>query len=134
MCSQAFELTQSLFESHFKEIVQYSFADFTVCLTSFSKSKAQRISLQAIAVLRGVVPAMLRLSNSPGKLPTTLEPQQEAGDKPQSDPLVSFWFPCLFAFHVSRFRRRVKNVPSHKSLRCLQDIVMNGEDLEVRRV
>ncbi len=110
MCSQAFELTQSLFESHFKEIVHYGFADFTVCLTSFSKSKAQRISLQAIAVLRALVPAMIRMSDAPGSLPPLPDHVQKAiadGERQQADPLVSFWFPCLFAFYVSLGSARI---------------------------
>ncbi|KDN52673.1 hypothetical protein K437DRAFT_292798 [Tilletiaria anomala UBC 951] len=114
VCAQAFDLTQSLFESHFPEILRHGFADFTVCLTSFSKCKAQRISLQAIAVLRGLVPAMLRLSDVPGHFPSSLTAAHATeGEHPAHDALVQFWFPCLFAFY---------------------DIVMNGDDLEVRRV
>ena len=110
MVSSAFEIVTRLNKDHFSEIVRNgAFADLTVCITDFCKvSKFQKISLLAIAMLRGVIPAMLNcpecaLSNS------HMENQPSA----TNDAMIKFWFPVLFSFY---------------------DIIMNGEDLEVRRL
>jgi brefeldin A-inhibited guanine nucleotide-exchange protein len=89
-------------------IVRYgAFADLTVCITDFCKvSKYQKISLLAIAMLRGVIPVML---NTPECGLTASGPQNIGVD----DPMIKYWFPVLFGFY---------------------DIIMNGEDLEVRRL
>src|SRR6266545_8106980 len=104
--NSAFEIVTRLNKDHFPAIVQHgAFADLTVCITDFCKvSKYQKISLLAIAMLRGVIPVMLQtpecfLSSIPEKL------------NPMDDPMVKFWFPVLLGFY---------------------DIIMNGEDLEVR--
>lgn len=96
---------------HFGAIVHHgSFADLTVCVTDFCKvSKFQRISLVAMSLLRGLVPQMLAcpecgFDSSNGKA--------ENGSK-ADDAMIRFWFPLLFSF---------------------VDIIMNGEDLEVRRL
>jgi brefeldin A-inhibited guanine nucleotide-exchange protein len=106
----AFEIVTRLNNEHFAAIVRYgSFADLTVCITHFCKaSKFQKISLLAIAMLRGVIPVMLETPEcglSEGRAPTS----------PSSldDPMIKFWFPVLFSYY---------------------DIIMNGEDLEVRRL
>lgn len=84
-----------------------SFADLTVCITDFCKvSKYQKISLLAIAMLRGVIPIML----------STPECGLNASGTPNAtvdDPMIKYWFPVLFSFY---------------------DVIMNGEDLEVRRL
>ena len=81
-----------------------AFADLTVCITDYCKvSKFQKISLLAIAMLRGVIPTMLDSTECP-----------LSGNGPQlDDAMIKFWFPVLFSFY---------------------DIIMNGEDLEVRRL
>lgn len=93
-------------KEHFVAIVRHgAFADLTVCITEFCKvSKYQKISLLAIAMLRGVIPVMLACPEC--ALSTEFEPK---GD----DNIIRFWFPVLFGFY---------------------DIIMNGEDLEVRRL
>ena len=107
--SSAFEIVTRLNKEHFAAIVRFgSFADLTVCITDFCKvSKYQKISLLAIAMLRGVVPVML------------VTPEcglTEAGGPVNGvtdDPMIKYWYPVLFSFY---------------------DVIMNGEDLEVRRL
>lgn len=78
-----------------------------MCITDFCKvSKYQKISLLAIAMLRGVIPVML---NTPECGLITSGPLNIGAD----DPMIKYWFPVLFGFY---------------------DIIMNGEDLEVRRL
>jgi len=88
-------------------------------MTDFCKvSKYQKISLSAIAMLRAVIPKMLA---SPDCFPTAhSQPSAEVPPAGQAasgttldDPMMKYWFPVLFAFF---------------------DIIMNGEDLEVRRL
>ncbi|KAF8450474.1 hypothetical protein L210DRAFT_3386076 [Boletus edulis BED1] len=106
IANSAFEIVSRLNKDHFAAIVRHgSFADLTVCITEFCKvSKYQKLSLLAIAMLRGVIPVML---NSPE---CALGPE---GQSPSEDGMIRFWFPVLFGFY---------------------DIIMNGEDLEVRRL
>ncbi|KAI0265936.1 hypothetical protein BC834DRAFT_158606 [Gloeopeniophorella convolvens] len=106
--SSAFEIVTRLNKEHFIAIVRYgAFADLMVCITDFCKvSKYQKISLLAIAMLRGVIPVML---NTPECGLTAQGPQNIGVD----DPMIKYWFPVLFGFY---------------------DIIMNGEDLEVRRL
>ncbi|KAI0040939.1 hypothetical protein FA95DRAFT_1683526 [Auriscalpium vulgare] len=106
--SSAFEIVTRLNKEHFAAIVRYgSFADLTVCITDFCKvSKYQKISLLAIAMLRGVIPIML---NTPECGLTAAGPQNVGVD----DPMIKYWYPVLFSFY---------------------DVIMNGEDLEVRRL
>ena len=80
-------------------------------MTDFCKvSKFQKISLLAIGMLRGVIPNML-------ECPECALSEKFAQDGNQSDaiddPMIKFWFPTLFSFY---------------------DIIMNAEDLEVRRL
>ncbi|KAK0453821.1 hypothetical protein EV421DRAFT_1766756 [Armillaria borealis] len=103
IANSAFEIVTRLNKEHFPAIVRYgAFADLVVCITEFCKvSKYQKISLLAIAMLRGVIPVMLE-SPECGWTSSTLD-----------DNMVKYWYPVLFAFY---------------------DIIMNGEDLEVRRL
>lgn len=107
--SSSFEIVTRLNKEHFPSIVRHgSFADLTVCITDFCKaSKFQKISLLAIAMLRGIIPVMLRTP----ECGLTVEAISQAS--PNDDPMIKFWFPTLFSFY---------------------DIIMNGEDLEVRRL
>ena len=107
--TSAFEIVTRLNKDHFGAIVRHgAFADLTVCITDFCKvSKYQKISLLAIAMLRGIIPIML---NSPD---TGLNVEVNDTDRSTDDPMIKFWFPVLFGFY---------------------DVIMNGEDLEVRRL
>ncbi|KAF8639703.1 hypothetical protein AX17_000965 [Amanita inopinata Kibby_2008] len=105
IATAAFEVVTRLNRDHFAAIVRHgAFADLTVCITEFCKlSKYQKISLLAIAMLRGVIPVMLECPEC-----------SLARSKPtMDDGMIRFWFPVLFGFY---------------------DIIMNAEDLEVRRL
>jgi brefeldin A-inhibited guanine nucleotide-exchange protein len=108
---QAFELVQRVNNEHFSQIVAYgSFADLTVCLTDFSKiNKWQRASLQAIEMLKGVIPMMLSCKECPLSSPAEMARLEGSTT---DDPVLRFWFPVLFGFF---------------------DVIMHGEDLEVRK-
>ncbi|TDL29195.1 Sec7-domain-containing protein [Rickenella mellea] len=110
--NSAFEIVSRLNEDHFSAVVRYgAFADLTVCITDFCKvSKFQKISLLAIAMLRGVIPSMLECPECPLSTSHALD---DAHHLSSDDPMIKFWFPVLFSFY---------------------DIIMNGEDLEVRRL
>ncbi|KAH9844154.1 uncharacterized protein C8Q71DRAFT_819716 [Rhodofomes roseus] len=107
--NSAFELVTRVNKEHFSAIVRNgAFADLTVCITDFCKvNKYQKISLLAIAMLRGIIPIML---NSPE---CGLNVEVNDTDRSTDDPMIKFWFPVLFGFY---------------------DVIMNGEDLEVRRL
>lgn len=108
--NSAFELVTRLNKNHFTDIIRYgSFADLTVCITDFSKcSKFQKTSLLAIAMLRDIIPIMLKTPEC-----TWDVPEDPNVLNPGDDPMIKYWFPLLFSFY---------------------DIIMNGEDLEVRRL
>lgn len=114
----AFDNVTQVWNDRFGVVIsQGAFADLVVCLTEFSKNmKFQKKSLQAIETLKSTVPKMLRTPECP------LSVNVEGGkDAPQAEGLPKqpsrqtqeeqFWFPVLFAFH---------------------DVLMTGEDLEVR--
>ncbi|GJJ07601.1 hypothetical protein Clacol_001804 [Clathrus columnatus] len=107
----AFEIVTRLNRNHFVDIVRYgAFADFTVCITDFSKcSKFQKTSLLAIAMLREIIPTMTRTP----ECALDISEQTHTNSTTADDPMIRFWFPTLFSFY---------------------DIIMNGEDLEVRRL
>jgi brefeldin A-inhibited guanine nucleotide-exchange protein len=108
IANSAFEIVNRLNKDHFSAIVRHgAFADLTVCITEFCKvSKYQKISLLAIAMLRGVIPAML-------ECPECGLTESKGQPSPMDDNMIKYWFPVLFGFY---------------------DIIMNGEDLEVRRL
>jgi brefeldin A-inhibited guanine nucleotide-exchange protein len=109
IATSAFEIVTRLNKDHFNAIVRHgAFADLTVCITDFCKvSKYQKISLLAIAMLRGVIPVMLECPECSWATPTT------SSTIPMDDNMIKYWYPVLFGFY---------------------DIIMNGEDLEVRRL
>ncbi|KAG8996852.1 guanine nucleotide exchange protein for ADP-robosylation factor [Tulasnella sp. JGI-2019a] len=120
VANTAFEMVTRLNKDYFSDIIRHgSFADLTVCITDFCKvSKFQKISLLAIGMLRGVIPTMLKSPEtrlgSVNAVPGSPLPETNgAGAPPVDDPMIKFWFPVLFSFY---------------------DIIMNGEDLEVRRL
>ncbi|KAJ9629593.1 guanine nucleotide exchange protein for ADP-robosylation factor [Taxawa tesnikishii (nom. ined.)] len=114
----AFDNVTQVYNDRFGVVVsQGAFADLIVCLTEFSKNqKFQKKSLQAIETLKMSVPKMLRTPECPLSVKTNV-----AKDMPQAENLPKqpsrqtqeeqYWFPVLFAFH---------------------DVLMTGEDLEVR--
>ncbi|KAH7877661.1 guanine nucleotide exchange factor in Golgi transport N-terminal-domain-containing protein [Lentinula edodes] len=108
--NSAFEIVTKLNRDHFSEIVRNgAFSDLVVCITDFCKvSKYQKISLLATGMLRGVIPVML----DSAECGWSTGPSSETNSS-MDDGIVKYWYPILFAFY---------------------DIIMNGEDLEVRRL
>lgn len=114
----SFENVTQVYNDRFGVVVsQGAFADLVVCLTEFSKNmKFQKKSLHAIETLRASVPKMLKTPECPlshqaigakGKTQAEVLPKQPSRQTQEEQ----FWFPVLFAFH---------------------DVLMTGEDLEVR--
>ena len=116
----AFDQVTLVYNTRFGVIIaQGAFADLVVCLTEFSKNlKFQKKSLQSIETLKSTVPRMLKTPECPlYQSMHAIAPVDQQTDNPVS-PLANrqtqeeqFWFPVLFAFH---------------------DVLMTGEDLEVR--
>ena len=100
-------------------ISQGAFADLVVCLTEFSKNlRFQKKSLAAIETLKSTVPRMLKTPECPLSYRAGTLMNGSGMDKDVTSQSISrqtqeeqFWFPVLFAFH---------------------DVLMTGEDLEVR--
>lgn len=100
-------------------ITQGAFPDLVICLTEFSKNmRFQKKSLQAIETLKSTVTKMLRAPECP--LSHRGKPTEGQQDDPNSNlsqqlnrqsPEEQFWYPLLIAF---------------------QDVLMTGDDLEVR--
>ena len=111
----AFDNVTQVYNDRFGVVIaQGAFADLMVCLTEFSKNdKFQKKSLQAIETIRGSVPKMLRTPECPLSLPASSTSRGEGLVKQptRQSQEEQFWFPVLFAFH---------------------DVLMTGEDLEVR--
>lgn len=116
----AFDHVTQIYNTRFGVIIsQGAFADLVVCLTEFSKNlKFQKKSLAAIETLKSTVPRMLKTPECPlaHRAGTRLDgvghdgaaiPKQITRQTQEEQ----FWFPVLFAFH---------------------DVLMTGEDLEVR--
>ena len=142
VANYAFELVTTVYKSHFQLVVRYgAFSDLSTCITEFCKvSKFQKISLQAIEMVRGLVPMMLMcpechlpgvtdVSDRDGNgkeeakrlgvlgAPTGGEELTEREkvqlEKAKEEPMVKYWLPVLHSFY---------------------EIIMTGEDLEVRRL
>ena len=116
----AYDHVTQVYKTRFGVVIsQGAFADRVVCFTAFSKNlKFQKKSLAAIEALKSMVPRMLRtpecpLSHRLGSLANGNSHERESMPKAISRQTQEeqFWFPVLFAFH---------------------DILMTGEDLEVR--
>ena len=114
----AFDNVTQVWNDRFGVVIsQGAFADLIVCLTEFSKNmKFQKKSLQAIETLKSTVPKMLRTPECSLSVKTTggkEAPRAEGLSKQPSRQTQEeqYWFPVLFAFH---------------------DVLMTGEDLEVR--
>jgi brefeldin A-inhibited guanine nucleotide-exchange protein len=114
--AMAYEHVNQVYKTRFGVVIaQGAFTDLIVCLTEFSKNmRFQKKSLQAIETLKTIIPRMLKTPECPLSQRFNLNaPQTETALKSPNRSTVEedFWFPVLFAFH---------------------DVLMTGEDLEVR--
>ncbi|KAK4163366.1 hypothetical protein QBC43DRAFT_301317 [Cladorrhinum sp. PSN259] len=116
----AYENVIQVYKTRFGVVIsQGAFTDLIVCLTEFSKNmKFQKKSLQAMETLKSIIPTMLKtpecpLSQKVNKQPGQADavPVKSPGQSSRTSVEEGFWFPVLFAFH---------------------DVLMTGEDLEVR--
>ncbi|KAI1800775.1 Sec7-domain-containing protein [Daldinia bambusicola] len=119
----AYENVLLVYKTRFGVVIsQGAFTDLIVCLTEFSKNiRFQKKSLQAMETLKSIIPKMLKtpecpLSQKSNQTPTADGTSSESPStlsKQQGGTSIEegFWFPVLFAFH---------------------DVLMTGEDLEVR--
>lgn len=115
--NMAFEHVTQIYNTRFGVVItQGAFADLIVCLTEFSKNiRFQKKSLQAIETLKSTVTKMLKTPECPlshrhagttEETPSNLSNQLSRQSKEEQ-----FWYPVLIAF---------------------QDVLMTGDDLEVR--
>ncbi|KAJ5169258.1 uncharacterized protein N7482_004852 [Penicillium canariense] len=118
--NMAFDHVTQIYNTRFGVVItQGAFADLIVCLTEFSKnSKFQKKSLQAIETLKSTVTKMLRTPECPlsHRGGTPAHHFQEEGTNlakqlTRQSQEEQFWYPILIAF---------------------QDVLMTGDDLEVR--
>ena len=109
----AFENVRQVYETRFGIVInQGAFTDLIVCLTEFSKNmKFQKKSLQAMETLKSIIPKMLKTPECPLSRKDQSSSPTSAGQQTRTSAEEGFWFPVLFAFH---------------------DVLMTGEDLEVR--
>ncbi len=112
----AFENVTLVYKTRFGLVIsQAAFTDLIVCLTEFSKNiRFQKKSLQAMETLKSIIPRMLKTPECPLSSMTKSETKpSDISSRPQGGTSLEegFWFPILFAFH---------------------DVLMTGEDLEVR--
>lgn len=119
--TMAFDHVSQIYSTRFGVVItQGAFADLIVCLTEFSKNiRFQKKSLQAIETLKSTVTKMLRTpecplshrhigypAGVPDEVTTNLTNQLSRQTQEEQ-----FWYPVLIAF---------------------QDVLMTGDDLEVR--
>ncbi|KAJ5094973.1 hypothetical protein N7532_007264 [Penicillium argentinense] len=117
--NMAFDHVTQIYNTRFGVVItQGAFPDLIVCLTEFSKnSKFQKKSLQAIETLKSTVTKMLRTPECPlsHRGADTRHFQEEgtnlAKQLTRQSKEEQFWYPILIAF---------------------QDVLMTGDDLEVR--
>ncbi|POR34718.1 Protein transport protein SEC7 [Tolypocladium paradoxum] len=119
----AYENVNQVYRAKFGVVIsQGAFTDLIVCLTEFSKNlKFQKKSLAALELLKSTIPTMLKTPECPLSQTAKLaNAKADAGNKSSDATKATqtktsveegFWFPVLFAFH---------------------DVLMTGEDLEVR--
>lgn len=116
----AFDYTTQIYTTRFGIVIsQGSFPDLILCLKEFSKNiKFQKKSLQAMELLKSTVPKMLKTPECPlsRKYLKQAESQINGHAVPVRQPSAQtdeeqFWYPVLLAY---------------------QDVLMTGEDLEVR--
>lgn len=117
--NMAFDHVTQIYNTRFGVVItQGAFPDLIVCLTEFSKnSKFQKKSLQAIETLKSTVTKMLRTPECPlSHRGADVRNFQEEGTNlakqlTRQSKEEQFWYPILIAF---------------------QDVLMTGDDLEVR--
>ncbi|KAE8360556.1 hypothetical protein BDV27DRAFT_134312 [Aspergillus caelatus] len=118
--NMAFEHVTQIYNTRFGVVItQGAFPDLVVCLTEFSKnSKFQKKSLQAIETLKSTVSKMLRTPECPlshrGSSAEEFHHDENtnlAKQLSRQSKEEQFWYPILIAF---------------------QDVLMTGDDLEVR--
>ncbi|KAK4121462.1 hypothetical protein N657DRAFT_647623 [Parathielavia appendiculata] len=115
----AYENVTQVYKTRFGVVIsQGAFTDLIVCLTEFSKNmRFQKKSLQAMETLKSIIPTMLKtpecpLSQRSAENASQSEPNPKSpSQQTRTSVEEGFWFPVLFAFH---------------------DVLMTGEDLEVR--
>lgn len=115
----AFEHVTQIYKTRFGVVItQGAFPDLVVCLTEFCKNmRFQKKSLQAIETLRSTPGKMLRTPECP--LSHRGAPSESAEEEAtnlskqlsRQSREEQFWYPLLIAF---------------------QDVLMTGDDLEVR--
>lgn len=108
--NDTFELVKLIHSDHFAQVIsQDSYGNMISCLSEIGKNQRfQKPSLHAIALLKSTIDSVIPLTEASAVPETTLPEDVPAA---VNDLYVKFWFPVLFAFH---------------------DVIMNGEDLEVR--
>ncbi|KAK7735518.1 guanine nucleotide exchange protein for ADP-robosylation factor [Cytospora paraplurivora] len=120
--NMAYENVLKVYKTRFGVVInQGAFTDLIVCLTEFSKNmKYQKKSLQAMETLKSIIPQMLKTPECPLSQRFDIHAAQSSmadinlkspGQQTRTSVEEGFWFPVLFAFH---------------------DVLMTGEDLEVR--
>jgi brefeldin A-inhibited guanine nucleotide-exchange protein len=116
----AFDHVSQTYTTRFGVVIaQGAFADLIVCLTEFSKNlRFQKKSLQAIETLKSTVPKMLKTPECPLSHRRALSESKNGDNASRISTKLSrqsseeqFWYPVLVAF---------------------QDVLMTGDDLEVR--
>ncbi|KAM3440992.1 hypothetical protein MY4824_001776 [Beauveria thailandica] len=109
----AYENVSQVYKDKFGVVVaQGAFTDLIVCLTEFSKNlKFQKKSLAALELLKSIIPKMLKTPECPLSQQPESRPETKPSPKSSTSIEEGYWFPVLFAFH---------------------DVLMTGEDLEVR--
>lgn len=107
--AETFELVKKIHTEHLEQVMsQDSFGSMVTCLSEMSKNQHfQKPSLHALELLNNTITRILPLTQEPNK---SDEPASEKTAAVE-ELYVKYWFPVLFAFH---------------------DVIMNGEDLEVR--
>ncbi|CAG8748365.1 30925_t:CDS:10, partial [Racocetra persica] len=112
----AFDIVKMIVKDQFDGIVSNStYPDLMVCLTEFCKNKRfQKTSLQAIDLMCMSIVKMLEYPQY--KIHSSINGPNGVANSTgvkitNDDPSFKFWYPLLFGFH---------------------DVIMNGEDLEVR--
>ncbi|KAL1955236.1 hypothetical protein VTO42DRAFT_8895 [Malbranchea cinnamomea] len=119
--NMAFEHVTQIYNTRFGVVIsQGAFTDLIVCLTEFSKNlRFQKKSLQAIETLKSTIPRMLKtpecpLSHRRPGSAGSMSDEAALNSLPpthRQSPEEQFWYPTLLAF---------------------QDVLMTGDDLEVR--
>lgn len=116
----AFEHVTQIYNTRFGVVIsQGAFADLIICLTEFSKNtKFQKKSLQAIETLKMSITKMLKTPECPlsRKHIPVADVVEDTGSNlkhqlNRQSQEEQFWYPVLIAF---------------------QDVLMTGDDLEVR--